>query len=339
MSKEDKAPIIIKKKGGHGEHGHHGGAWKIAYADFVTAMMAFFLLMWLLNATSEEQKRGIADYFSPVSVFEVKGYSGGSMGSQAASVQGAFDGRGPPEQNLTPTPGSIGPEERIEPGKESIIIAETIDENNDGIADSLKGEEAEDAEEPKEHEEKTEVEKVKELEEKALEEALKEKEEKLFQEAAKELEKAIAETPDLKGLLDNLMIEQTDEGLRVQLFDQDGEAMFPLGSADMYEPAKKLLEQIAKVIIKLNKEIMISGHTDAKPYATAFGYSNWELSSDRANASRRILVNYGVDEVLLNRVQGRADKELLDPKNPTNPKNRRITITILKDKYISQEKE
>lgn len=318
---DDKQPIIIKKKKGHG-HGHHGGAWKIAYADFVTAMMAFFLLMWLLNATSEEQKRGIADYFSPVSVFEQKGYSGGAMGSQMATIEGAFDGRGPSERALTPVPGSVGPEKRDEPGADEKTgeNEEKSDEDNDkDITADQK---------PSDKNGKSDI-----SEENALE-AFQKMEQEQFAKAEEDIKQAILEDETLEGMINHLMIEKTEDGLRIQLLDQDGKAMFPSGGAKMHDHTLKLLEKIANIVVKLDKKIYISGHTDSSQYKSTT-YSNWELSTDRANASRRALVDKGVPSNLIESVVGKADREHLDPANPESPRNRRISITLLKSKFES----
>lgn len=379
---DELAPIIIKKKKGHG-HGHHGGAWKIAYADFVTAMMAFFLLMWLLNATSEEQKRGIADFFSPVSVFEIRGFSGGAMGSKSVAVEGAFDGRGPPEQTLTPMPGSVGKEERTEiimkeehKGIESssgnadeannadgnkvavdsgwrdvkpselsdqevvaipIIVKEKSDESDQTAENETEGSGNNQSGNAKVSDNAGSGHDTEYLKNEAYRQAriedLKALEEQQFKNAEEDLRKAISEDEELKEFGDSLVVTRTEVGLRIQIVDQHEVAFFPNGQSEMYEHTKKMLLKIAKIIRSLDKRVLISGHTDAKPFRTDNGYSNWELSTDRANASRRELVKLGVDQKLISRVVGLADRDPIDSKNPESPVNRRISITLLRSDF------
>lgn len=288
-------PIIIKriKKGGHG---HHGGAWKVAYADFVTAMMAFFLLLWLLNVTTDEQKAGIAEYFSPS--VPVSHSSGGS---------GIFGGASPFESaNQVAAKDPFG-----------FIV------NKPKAADSTKSGEGQEKE--KKQPQAPDID-----EERAMEVASRIEEEQ-FQQAENELKQAIQDVPELKDLQDTLLIERTPEGLRIQIVDQDKRSMFPLGSADMYDYTKKLIRLVAKVVEKLPNHIAISGHTDAAPYRPGAAYTNWELSADRANASRRELLAAGVKPERVTRVAGMADREPLDPKDPLSPRNRRITILLMRE--------
>ena len=272
-------PVIIKKvkKGGHS--GHHGGAWKIAYADFVTAMMAFFLLMWLVAATSEEQKRGVAEYFTPASFSVSSSGTGGIMGDTGLLIQG-------PNQSDSRAPTVVM---RIAPSPSS----------GAGEAD------AEDVE--------------------GLQRRL---EEEAFEEAQAAIRQAIDADPALDELSDRLIIDMTPEGLRIQVVDREGGAMFPSGSSEIPERTTILLSQIAKVVNSMPNRILITDHTDATSFGTGDGYTNWELSADRANAARRALVVAGVDPERVGEVAGRADQEPLIAENPFLPEDRRISIVL-----------
>ncbi|MBN2751189.1 MAG: flagellar motor protein MotB [Rhodospirillaceae bacterium] len=293
MAEDGKKPVIKKviKKGGHG---HHGGAWKIAYADFMTAMFAFFLLMWLLNSMSEQQLSGISDYFAPTTASLSKSGAGGMLGGKVIgegvlssnSSSSAFN------PNLPPPTFNNGEAQAEQP----------IDEDD-------------------------------------LQKAQAEKEQEQFENTADEIRKAIEGVPDLKELGKNLLIDNTPEGLRIQIVDQDGSAMFPSGSSRMNPNMRSLLGLVATAIKDVPKKVAISGHTDSTRYADPNGYSNWELSADRALASRRVLVEKGFPEGQVQRVVGRSDTDPLDITNLSNPQNRRISIILLRDSISKSEKD
>ncbi len=272
----------------------HGGAWKVAYADFVTAMMAFFLLLWLLSSASDEQLTAIATYFDPthpkVSISESG--AGGVLGGLTASVDGAMVDQQQPMVNNKPN--------KDTPGKKK----------SDSKAD---------AEQQKKNE------------------ARRKAEEKRFEKAAQEIKQAIQDNPDLKALEKNLIIDMTPEGLRIQIVDQDGEPMFPSGSAQMYEKTRNLLAMITDIIAKLPNELSVRGHTDSSPYGPGATYTNWELSSDRANASRRVMLGANLERERINNVMGKADTEHLIPEEPKNAQNRRISIILLKEELTNPE--
>jgi chemotaxis protein MotB len=278
MAEENTQPIVIKKikKGGHG---HHGGAWKIAYADFVTAMMAFFLLMWLLGSTTKEQKQAISDYFNNPSAIAGPGGASTSM----IKVGGGKD----------------------------ITYSE---------GDTKKGSNPD--EKPKKTEEtKPEVGQITQNDKQRL------------LDLKKELEQAIDANEALKPFKDQLLLEITKEGLRIQIVDKENRPMFASGSAVMQPYAVKILNEIGKVINHVPNKISLSGHTDATPYSKFAGiYTNWELSADRSNASRRALVNGGMDEEKVARVVGLSSVVLFDKTNALNPINRRISIIVLNRK-------
>jgi len=276
MSDDSQRPIIVRriKKGGHG---HHGGAWKIAYADFVTAMMAFFLLMWLLGSTAKGDLSGISDYFkTPLRV----SLGGGSGAGDASSV---IKGGG---KDLSNKAGQISGTDI--PQKKRTINLQAAK------AEAIRKEKA----------------KLEELKGKL---------------AAK-----IESHGALKQFKNQIKIDITAEGLRIQIVDEKNRPMFNIGSAVLQPYAKEILAEIASVLNAVPNTISISGHTDAAPYSGGErGYSNWELSSDRANACRRELVAGGIDDGKILRVVGLGSAVLFVKDDPLNPANRRISIIVL----------
>jgi len=278
---DKEASIIIKKikKGGHG--GHHGGAWKVAYADFVTAMMAFFLLLWLLQATAQSQKEGIAEYFTPtIGVRDSAGigFKGGTTsydeGRKVAekSPPGIIIGRmpqGPTAQR----------QERQAP----------VESTQDAY---------------------------------------------LFEKGEKSIKQAIEEDPNFHDFKDNVIVEQSPEGLKVEIIDDDKLPMFEPGGTQLTQAGEKILLLMSQVIKAMPNRISITGHTEATNYAEAGTYSNWELTADRANAARRFLMTTNLEPARVAKITGRADQELLDPKSPTSPRNRRVTIVLLRESYL-----
>jgi len=281
-------PIIIKRIKKSGGGGHHGGAWKVAYADFVTAMMAFFLLMWLINTTSPEQKRGIADYFAPASVSQTMSGAGGILGGSALGADGSK---------------SAGSSDVIEE------LAPASRNPNDG--DSKDGSKGKTPEE-------------------AAAEAQARSEQAAFQSAAQSLRQALQSMPELAELSKNIIIDETPEGLRIQLVDQEGRSMFNQGSTQPNDRAKVLLRAISKTINQLPNRISVYGHTSASP-GGAKPEGDWSLSSARADASRRVLQGSGVDPDRVYQVSGKAGSEPLYPDDPMLPGNRRIAIVLLRE--------
>jgi chemotaxis protein MotB len=288
-------PIIIKKikKGGHA--GHHGGAWKVAYADFVTAMMAFFLLMWLINTTSPEQKRGIADYFAPASVSESTSGSGGILAGTALGDQGVkSDGSQSVIQQLAPE----APPNAQDAGKSQ----KTGDAGGQAAAAE------------------------------AAAKAAAKKEADDFQSAAQSLRQVMQDLPELAELSKQVLVDQTPEGLRIQLVDQEGRSMFEPGSAKPNDRARLLLRAVAKVVNQLHNRVTVSGHTSA---SVGKGTSDdWALSSARANASRAVLQEAGVEPDRVYQVSGKANSDPLFPDDPTLAGNRRIAIVLLREKPV-----
>ena len=282
MAEEGLRPVIvkrIKKSGG----GHHGGAWKIAYADFVTAMMAFFLLMWLLGSTTKGDLQGIAEYFkTPLKV----AMAGGSGSGDSTSV---LQGGG---RDLTRKEGQVQKSE-TDPGPKRIY-----NPSNSSLA-AAKAELA-----------RAEMARLK---------ALKER-----------IEAAIDARPSLRQYKNQLLLDITTEGLRIQIVDEKNRPMFALAKAELQPYTKEILLEIGHALNDVPNRISLSGHTDAMPYASGEkGYSNWELSADRANASRRALIAGGMDEPKVLRVVGLSSAVLFDKQDPFNPINRRISIVVM----------
>ncbi len=278
MAEERARPIIVKKiKKVSG--GHHGGAWKIAYADFVTAMMAFFLLMWLLGTTSKAQREGIAEYFkTPLKVAMMGGPAVGVTDSLLKNTGG---------KDITKKQGQVKP-----------VEDKKIKEKMVDVTDA------------KQALEKAEAAKLEELKSK--------------------IEKSIEDSPALSKFKNQLLLDITSEGLRVQIVDEQNRAMFASSKADMQPYAQQILREIGKMLNGVPNKISLSGHTDAVAYPGGDkGYSNWELSADRANASRRELIAGGMDESKLLRVVGLASASLFDKENPLDPSNRRISIIVM----------
>ncbi|HZT88251.1 MAG TPA: flagellar motor protein MotB [Stellaceae bacterium] len=329
--KSNGAPIVIKKikKGGHGD-GHHGGAWKVAYADFVTAMMAFFLLLWLLNVTTDVQKRGIADYFQPTIASKSNSGSGGVLGGVSIGQPGSevIPSTIPTLEQTAPTlPRHVDDPNGDDPTDVPLGDNGTATAGDQGTKPD-RGEGAKPDKGDGSKPDKGVGPAPPDL--KQAEKLLRDREEKQFDAAEYALRQAIRDVPELKNLADNLIIDRTPEGLRIQIVDQDRLSMFPLGSSDMVEPARRLMALIAQVVQKLPEKIAITGHTDANPYTRGGAYGNWELSVDRANASRRELIADGVASGRIARVVGVADGDPLLPKDPLSPRNRRISIVLLR---------
>ncbi|PKP77603.1 MAG: motility protein MotB [Alphaproteobacteria bacterium HGW-Alphaproteobacteria-3] len=289
----NEQPIIIKKikKAGHA---HHGGAWKIAYADFVTAMMAFFLLMWLISMTTPEQKQGLADYFAPANVSRSTSGAGGIMGGTAFDEEGArMPGTKPQVVMTVSTPAQPrSPEVEEREAKRAAEMNELMHEKSA-------------------------------------------RDESNFQNAAESIRQSMRENPALAELSRNVIVDQTPEGLRIQIVDQDGRSMFPAGLAEPYERTRQLLDEVAKVLVRLPNRVSISGHTDANPLAGRPGYSNWELTADRANATRRILEQGGLSHDRIYQVVGKADSEPLFPEDPYMAANRRLSVVLLREAPVT----
>ncbi|RDD93905.1 motility protein MotB [Acidovorax sp. BoFeN1] len=277
MAEKKLQPIIIKrvKKTGHAAH---GGAWKIAYADFMTAMMAFFLLMWLLGSTAKGELQGIAEYFS--SPLKVAMAGGDGAGNSSSVIPGGGT-------DLTKVHGQVKRSDS------------DLDKQRRASIEAARAERA-----------KQDAARIKTLQSK--------------------IDAMITENPRLNEYKSQIRIDVTPDGLQIQIVDNQNRPMFDSGSALVKPYMRDILREIGAALGGVENRISLAGHTDAAPYGNSDrGYSNWELSADRANASRRELVSAGMPDAKLGRVVGLAASDLLEPDNPLAPANRRITITIL----------
>lgn len=289
MAKGDneQRPILIKKvKKVAG--GHHGGAWKVAYADFTTAMMAFFMLLWLLNVSEKETLEGLADYFTPTS-FSVSGQSGAGkpFGGTAMDTSGSVGASASVVRIEGPPPAAPEEQESDLPRTAEMPPRPQQQSHDEALA-----------------------------------------------ELQRSLQQAIQQSPELARHRDQILVEETPEGVRIQLTDKDGRSMFETGTAEFYDYARRMVREIGGIVASLPNRVAILGHTDARPGGSPAGdadYSNWELSSDRANSARRVLARTGVSADRVSEVVGKADSDPLYPTMPDRAENRRITILVLRE--------
>ena len=263
----DHGQIIIKKKKGHGGHGHHGGSWKVAYADFVTAMMAFFMVMWIMGLSDQTKA-------------QVQGYFNDPMGFLKAQ---------PVSKNVFAMKSAPPPSKKLRRSGSP----------NDDAKGTGAGKLTQEAKEAKK--------------------------------LVKDLKKTIEKTEDIKDLLKFIDFKLTREGIRIELVESTGNVFFESGSKVIRPEARKLIKKIAPIIMSTGRSIIIEGHTDAKPYAGK-GYTNWELSTDRASSLRLALSMSGVPYKRFKGVRGYADTELRNPSNPLDVSNRRVTVLLPWDK-------
>jgi len=295
------APVIVIKKvidEGHG--GAHGGAWKIALADMMTAMMAFFLLMWLLGASNEDQRKSIADYFRPSShsltPFGQLAGSNGVLGGRSIIDPDAFPYAARQTgllERLTPR-SEGGPNPDTDPGPE-----------NDNPADP----------------DKLTPEQKKQIAAQADAEN--------FQKLEKEIKQKLSENKRLEQLKDQVAISRDKDGLRIEIIDKADFAMFPSGSNNMQGKAAALIKEVANSLSTMPNKVAIRGHTDAVPFQNADGRNNWSLSAERAEATRQLLEKNGIPPDRFTRIEGVADTDPFNPKDARDPRNRRMSITVL----------
>lgn len=296
----DNLPPIIIKRIKKVAGGHHGGAWKVAYADFVTAMMAFFLLLWLLNVTSPETRAGIADYFTPT--IGVKDSAGiGFQGGQTQSEKGIS------KSDLAPV-GIVVGQVKQGPTPDTPTDSPPVkpDETAENSAAMAKAENTEDAE--------------------------------TFKEAAEQVNQSLREDPELKDYQQSVVVQETPEGMKIDLIDDAKKPMFVPGGAQLTDMGKKVLDSMANIVSKTPNNITIIGHTDAASANQNPNYTNWELSVDRANAARKFLSTTTLEQDRVAKIIGLADRELLVPQEPTSPRNRRVTIVVMRGSYFRDPK-
>jgi chemotaxis protein MotB len=277
-------PLVIKRIKKSGGEGHHGGAWKVAYADFVTAMMAFFLLMWLINTTTPEQKRGIADYFAAQNISKSSSGAGGILDGTVFGAEGSRAGGAMTSMTAQQTPPR--PQEETRSTSEGELKSGATD-----------------AQMPNRE----------------------------FEQAEISLRQAMQQMPDIAELSRNLIVNETEEGLNIQLVDQEGLAMFEPGTATPLPRTRALLQQVARIIDRLPNRVAITGHTDAANFTAPGGVTNWELSAARANAARAVLASQGIGSDRIFEVSGKAGTDPLLPNDPYASSNRRISILLMRE--------
>ena len=278
-------PIIIIKKKGHG-HGHHGGGWKVALADFMTAMMAFFLLMWLLGSTSKEQQKAISGYFN-------------DPGSEFAIGEGGAN------------PGLI---EAQQPQAEA----------------HSKDPQTEDKSDKDNAEENTQTQTAEQISEAKLKKEMERIEKEQLEKLQEQVQEEINNDPVFQQMKDQILIDLTALGLRIQIVDKDQRPGFDVGSARMKPYIEDVLHALAPLLDKVQNKISVTGHTDSTSYGAGATYTNWELSADRANSARRALIQGSFPDAKVATVQGMGSAAPLIPEKPDAPINRRIAIIVLK---------
>jgi len=337
--KKGEGGTIVIKRIEEGRQGHHGGAWKVAYADFVTAMMAFFLLMWLINATTVEQRRGLADYFNPTTPIS-SGTTGMGLpfgGTTINSVGNLMRDTGAlrVERGARPVRIDLDDEEE-EPELPAITRRdgppERQEENGAAVARSQTGLAARDYarqgeyHRPGAHAQAAEAGRMTDA---SLRLELARREQQAMEQVAETLRQAVVADPATAELARQLSVELTPEGLRIQLLDADGRPMFASGNAQPNERSRALIRAVAVAAGRLPNPIHLTGHTDSMAFRGE-GRSNWELSVERANAARRLLVESGVLEGRIRSVSGMADREPYLRDQPGSAANRRVAITLLR---------
>jgi chemotaxis protein MotB len=310
MARSNAQAIIIRKVDDIPDHGHHGGAWKVAYADFMTAMMAFFLLMWIVSNATRDQLNGISDYFTPAKVSMTAKGGTGALGGTTLGPKGTMNA-----SNGVSKPKGLETGKPVKPSPAPHPLPQITEKHAPAAAAPAKpakpvpGDKAKTAT----------VTKL--VSDHALDRAR-------FKAVQKEIVQTMKSEPDLRPLLKNVLFQQTPDGLKIDVVDQAGRAMFASGSAKVEGPTLLLMQRLARAISTLPNRISITGHTDSVPYAEGASRDNWGLSSERANATRRIFVASGVNSDRITSIAGVADTEPLKPSDPTAPSNRRITVLL-----------
>ncbi|MBV8740309.1 MAG: flagellar motor protein MotB [Sinobacteraceae bacterium] len=300
-SGKGERPVIIIKKKKRGGHEHHGGAWKVAYADFVTAMMAFFLVMWLVAAVSKEQRAAIFEYFKNPSM--------------------------EPGRSAKPAPGQTGPGGAstspidLRGGLDSLRpkVTTVRDVGGAAIAQLTRNEQTKDGS----------VSQSRTPDEKQAAAIQQAAERKQLEALMAELKQAVDKSQALEPFKDQLLLDITPEGVRIQIVDAQNRPMFDVGSARLRDYTTAILRELAPYLDSVPNRVSLTGHTDIRPYPSTNGYTNWELSADRANAARRALVAGGLPDAKVSRVVGLSSSVLFDKADPQNPINRRISIVVM----------
>jgi chemotaxis protein MotB len=302
-AKDAVAPVIVIKKvmdDGHG--GAHGGAWKIALADMMTAMMAFFLLMWLLGATNADQRKSIADYFKPTS------HSNVTMGKLAGS-NGILGGRS-----------IIDPDGFPFSSKQTAALERVTPRSEGGPTENDPNPNSSERSDP------SDPSKMSEEQKKAVAE---QQDQAAFEKLEKEIREKIEQNPRLANLKDQVKFTREKEGLRIDLIDKADFAMFGLGGTQMMPRAQQLVNEVAKSLAGTPNKLAVRGHTDSVPFTNAEGRNNWSLSAERAEATRAQMEKQGVAGARFARIEGVSDTMPFNPNDPLDPRNRRMSVTVL----------
>ena len=295
---EALAPVIVVKKIQEGHAGAHGGAWKIALADMMTAMMAFFLLMWILGATNESQRKSIADYFKPTSHSEI------TMGKLAGS-NGIMGGKSIVDTDGFPyTAKQSAPLQRLTPRSEGGPTENDPSPNSENARDT---------------DQSTQTEKRKNIEE---------ADNNNFDKIEKEVREQLEKNPTLQKLSDQVQFVREKEGLRIEIIDKADFAMFSLGTSQLQPRALALIEEVARSLATMPNKLSVRGHTDSVPFTGSQTRNNWSLSAERAESTRALLERRGVGPTRFAQIEGVADTAPYNPNDPKDPRNRRINITV-----------
>ena len=311
---EALAPVIIIKKMPDSHAGAHGGAWKIALADMMTAMMAFFLLMWLLGASNADQRKSIADYFKPTShsltpVGQLAG-SNGVLGGRSIIDPDAFPYAMRQTgllERLTPK-SEGGPNPDTEPGPEN------ENEAKDPSAGEGKSEGGNDPDKLTQAQKK---------------EIAEQQDKENFEKLEKDIKEKLSENKKFEQIKDQVSITRDKEGLRIEIIDKADFAMFPSAGVGMQGKAAALISEVAASLADMPNKVAIRGHTDAVPFQNPEGKNNWSLSAERAEVTRQLLQKKGIKEERFTRIEGVADTDPFNPKDKFDPRNRRMSITVL----------
>ncbi|WP_119680925.1 flagellar motor protein MotB [Indioceanicola profundi] len=320
-----KPTVIVRRRPVEEDEAPQGhGTWKIAYADFVTAMMAFFMLLWLVNITTPEQRDGIADYFNPISVSDSNSGADGQLAGRAVDSEGSLTEKPSSSWETipaarVPTLSPAGPDRMaMAAGDAESMVAGKPDAGEAGdltLGEVKAGDVA-----------------AGRTMEPALQERLNQvqAEERAFDRIEEQVRDALLAAAELSDLSQNLMFERTTDGLRIQITDRPYFSMFEVGSVELNDRAAALMQVVADALAPVPNRIAIAGHTDGRSFAPTARYTNWELSADRANAARRLLTGAGIPPARLARVEGLADTLHIYPESPEDARNRRISITVLR---------
>ena len=296
-----KPPVIFRKVVEEGHAGAHGGAWKIALADMMTAMMAFFLLMWLLGATPEEQRQGVADYFQPTPETT-------SGAGETAGANGMFGGRSIIDPDAIPdTPSQSSLMERVTPRSEA------GPDNDQGKSKQDKSQQTKDSKTLTE-EQKREI----------AAQAEKEKVDML----EKEVQERITQNAQISDLKGQVNFVREKEGLRIEIIDKANFSMFGSGTASMSPRAQALIREVSKSVTNMPNKLAVKGHTDSMPFTDGSDRTNWSLSIERAEATRKIMEQGGMQSGRFSRIEGVADTAPFNSADPSDPRNRRISIMV-----------